>query len=601
MDKDKGLTLKQQLKAIFGVAGLTFRISPLSVVFKLLGSIVNALLPIATTFFAARTTTLLAQAYGGNKAAKGHVLLYVIITSLLGLFMTIWSSLDNYIQAKMRYVVETKVSNNMFEQFLSLDFWRYDDKDTADLYDRAQKFSQFFSYVFDRIATIVSQMISVITAIIALVVVNSLLALFILIAVLPGIYIQFKLSRKQIKLWNQNVEVRRALGMIEYNMLQPRYVSELRLYGMVNYLLKLRTNLRDKDEKRRVEIERETMPLTLASNFLEAGAEVASLIWITTQIIAKKQPLGQFLYVQQMISRAIQSGSTLVSTLSSIDEDIANLFDYEVFMKLPVKKAGGQVLLDVPKEISFKDVSFHYPSNRPKEVLKHIDLTIHKNEHIAIVGENGAGKTTLIKLLTGLYHPTSGQLLFDGVPIKDIDINSWHKHLGLLQQEFSGYSFATAKDNVRFGDVDAHYSKERLERALGDAEAVDFVNKLPKGVDSYVNNWMEDEDGIKGTDLSGGQWQRLALARNFYRNAKIIVLDEPTSAIDALAEARIFKRLFTNTDRTVVTISHRLSTIKKANVIYMLKDGEIVETGTHDELINKKGEFYKMFEAQIKG
>jgi ATP-binding cassette subfamily B protein len=207
----------------------------------------------------------------------------------------------------------------------------------------------------------------------------------------------------------------------------------------------------------------------------------------------------------------------------------------------------------------------------------------------------------LIKLLTGLYAPSDGALLVDGVPLQDIDVTAWHKQLGVLQQDFIAYSFATAGDNVRYGDIEAPRSDKRLERALQEAEATGFVAKLPRGVDSYVNNWMEDDDGNKGTDLSGGQWQRLALARDFYRSAPIVILDEPTSAIDALAEARIFERLFAKGDRTVITISHRLSTVKKADVIYMLQDGKLVEMGTHDQLIAKKGAFYHMFESQIRG
>jgi ATP-binding cassette subfamily B protein len=209
--------------------------------------------------------------------------------------------------------------------------------------------------------------------------------------------------------------------------------------------------------------------------------------------------------------------------------------------------------------------------------------------------------TCLIKLLTGLYQPSKGTLLVDDMPLQDIDITAWHKQLGVLQQDYIAYNFATAGDNVRYGDIEAPRDDKRLERALHEAEATSFVAKLPRGVDSYVNNWMEDDDGNKGTDLSGGQWQRLALARDFYRSAPIVILDEPTSAIDALAEARIFERLFAKGDRTVITISHRLSTVKKADVIYMLQDGQVVETGTHDELIANKGAFYHMFESQIRG
>ncbi|HSX33184.1 MAG TPA: ABC transporter ATP-binding protein [Candidatus Saccharimonadales bacterium] len=601
MAKAKSLTTKQQIRAILGVAALSFKTAPGAVFFKLLGSLINAFLPIATTYFAARTTTALASAYSGNHAAKSQVIVFVLLTAGFGLVMTAWSSLDNYVQSKMRYVVETRISNRMFEHFLTLDFWRYDDKRTADLYDRAQKFSQFFAWIFDRIANIISQVISVISAIAALLLVNWGIALFILIAVVPGVYVQFKLSRKQIKHWNENVEVRRSLNLIEWNMLQPNLISELRLYGMVKYLLNLRTNLRDKDEQKRIEIERDTVPLNLLSNFLEAGAEVATLIWISLQIIARKQPLGQFIYVQQMVGRAIGSASSLVSTISSIDEDVANLFDYEQFMHLPTRRNGDQVLRAAPQEIVLEDVSFHYPGKKSPEVLQHINLRIPRNQHIAIVGENGAGKSTLIKLITGLYVPSSGRVLVDNVPLESVSITSWHKQIAVLQQDFIAYGFATARDNVRFGDVDAPISEQRLRQALLDAEAADFLQKLPRGVDSFVNNWMEDDAGNKGTDLSGGQWQRLALARNFYRGAPIIILDEPTSAIDALAEARIFKHLFDGRRHTVITISHRLSTIKKADVIYMLKDGKVVETGTHDELIARKGYFYKMFEAQIHG
>ncbi|HSX16442.1 MAG TPA: ABC transporter ATP-binding protein [Candidatus Saccharimonadales bacterium] len=597
----KTLTTRQQVGAVLGVARLTFQTAPGAVLFKLFGSILDALLPIATTFFAARTTTELAAAYSGLPGARHQVLLYVVLTAALGLVMTIWSSIDRYIQTKMRYVVETRVSNRMFEHFLSLDFWRYDDKHTADLYDRAQKFSQFFAWVFDRIASIISQFIAVVSAIIALGYVSWGLAAAILLAVIPGLFVQFRLSRRQIKHWNQNIEVRRTLGMIEWHMLQPRLISELRLYGMVRYLLQLRARLRDKDEKKRIEIEQQTVPLVVLSDTLEAIAQVGALVWIALAIIARKQPLGQFLYVQQLVSRAMGSVSGLVSTISSIDEDVANLFDYEQFMQLPVRPKTGVALTAAPQVITFDDVSFHYPGEQSPDVLRHISLTIRQGERVAIVGENGAGKSTLIKLLTGLYEPTAGQVLLDGVLLSGIDTDSWHKQLGVLQQDFIAYDFATVRDNVRFGDVDAPVSSARLERALQDAEALEFVRKLPQGLNAYVNNWMEDADGNKGTGLSGGQWQRLALARDFYRAAPVIILDEPTSAIDALAEARIFKRLFAEGDRTVITISHRLSTIKKADVIYMLKDGELVETGTHDELIARRGAFYHMFESQIEG
>jgi ATP-binding cassette subfamily B protein/ATP-binding cassette subfamily C protein len=592
------LTTRQYITAVAGVAKATYKAAPLAVVVQLAGAIITAVLPIITTFFAALTTTALAEAYAGNPNAGGQAMIYVIVTALLGILMTAWRSVESYVSQLMRYRVEAGMSDRMYEQFLNLDFWRYDDKKTADLFDRASEFARFFPYVFDRLANILTQLITMIAGIIALVLVSWWLGLIVIAAVIPGILIQFKLSRASTKHWNENVEVRRAKGMIEWSLLQPKYMAELRLYGIVRYLLNLRMELRDKDEKTRIEFERAYILKRLGADALEAAAEVIALLWTVTQIIARAQPIGQFIYVQQIVSRALGGASGFVSSISSIDEDVANLFDYQEFMALPTRAVGARQLGSEPQPIELHDIRFKYP-HADKEVLHGISITIQPHQHIAIVGENGAGKSTLIKILTGLYQPTSGAVRIGGVDLKEIDITSWHKQLGVLQQDYLAYGFASAKDNIYFGDIDAPFSQERFESALDRAEARTFLEKLPKGLDSYVNPWMEDDEGTNGTDLSGGQWQRLALARNFYRDSPIIILDEPTSAIDALAESRIFKHLFADKKRTVITISHRLTTIEKADVIYMLQDGKLVETGTHKELVAKHGAYYTMFESQL--
>jgi len=598
MKKTKTLTFREQAKAVASVASISYRASPSSVIFKLFGALIDAGLPIVTTYFAALTTTELANAYSGDTEAGHAVFVYIAITAGLGLLMTVWRSIDQYVQAKLRYVVEAKVSDRMYDHFLALDFWRYDDKQTADLYDRAKQFSRFFAYVFDKVAGVVSQFIAMVVGVIALGFVNVWLALFVLVSLIPGVIIQFKLSRTQIKHWNENVETRRKLNMIEWQMLEPRYIAELRLYGMVRSLLEQRADLREKDERLRIEYERQYMPKRLASDALEAIAEVGALVWITLQIVGRAQPVGQFLYVQQVVSRTMSGASGFVNQLSSIDEDLANLFDYEQFMQLEERRGGAHSFTKAPEIIELKDVSFRYLGEDAPYVLKDVNMTIKKNQHIAIVGENGAGKSTFIKLLAGLYNPTSGEVAVDGVSLRKVNIESWHKQLGILQQEFLRYGYATAGDNIRFGD--AENANQPLDDAMDAAEARSFIEKLPQGLDNYVLNWMEDNEGNKGKDLSGGQWQRLALARSFFRDAPVIVLDEPTSAIDALAEARIFERLFKRENKTIITISHRVTTIEKADVIYMFEEGRIVESGTHEELVKKRGKYYTMFRSQLR-
>ncbi len=596
----KKLPTKDYLLAVIAVAKLSFKTAPLAVSFKLIGAIIDASLPIAVTYFAALTTTELAAAYSSEAGAGQRALTYVVITAGLGLAATVWRSIDQYIQQFMRYKVEAKVSDIMYERFLSLEFWRYDDKSTADLYDRARRFSQFFAYVFDRLAGVLTRLITLVFSIIALLLFLPWIALFVSIAVWPGVYLQFKLSRAQINHWNKNVDVRRAKSYIEWNLLQPKSIAELRLNGLVRHLLDLRQSLRDKDERTRLQFERSFIGKRLLADALEAVTELGALVWVVGQIIAREQPIGQFIYVQQLVSRAIRGANGFVSQLSTIDEDLANLYDYQTFMALPTGRGGTRQLTATPEIIEFKDVSFRYPKAK-RPVLKHINLMIKKGQHVAIVGENGAGKSTLIKLLTGLYQPTSGEIVLDNKPLAEIAITTWHKQLSVLQQDFEKYGFTDIKHNVYFGNVNRPVSEHLIDDVLRQAEAKEFVNKLPQKLQTYPSTWMEDDEGNQGVNLSGGQWQRLALARNFYRNSPIIILDEPTSAIDALAETRIFKRLFAaSNDKTVITISHRLTTVERADFIVVLEAGAVVETGTHAELVAQQGAYYRMFESQLK-
>jgi ATP-binding cassette subfamily B protein len=599
-DKDQKLSKRDYVRILGGIAKLTFSIAPRSVIFKLIGIAISATLPIVITYFAAQTITQLAEAYQGSEGAGRTAIIYAVIAAMLGLAKMAWDSIDQLIQKSMQYVIETKVSTLLYSQLLSLKFSQYDDKETADLYERAQKFSQFYSYVFDRISRLISDAISMIFALIAIAIFQPVVAAFVLIAVLPGLLFQLKLTRIQTDHWKKNVVTRRSVGYIEWNLLQPAAITELRLNGLVHYLMDLRQRFRDKDEKERIAFERGYILKRLLADGLESLTELGALIWVITQIIAREQPLGQFVYVQQLVSRALGSANGFMSTLSAIDEDFVYLQDYQKFMALKVDSKQGKKLVTPPKVIKVENISFKYAQS-PTPVLDGISFEIRQGQHVAIVGENGAGKSTLIKLITGLYDPSDGEILLDDMPLSTVSKQSWHSKLSVLQQDFQQYIFTDVRDNVYFGDVAKPLKQSQIDQSLRMAEAFNFVDKLPRKQRTYPHNWMEDDDGNHGNSLSGGQWQRIALARNFYRNAPIIILDEPTSAIDALAEARIFDHLLAKeSNKTVITVSHRLSTVELADHIIVLADGKVAEQGTHQELLEKKGEYVRLFRRQLR-
>ena len=563
--------VRQIIKTLTGVLVTVWQTSPRTIIIQAIGAVLTASLPLATTYFAALTTTALTEAYTGSGDSH-QLLLYVIMTVVLGVMMSFWGIVQTYFEQLMRYQLESSINDQMFARLHGLDFWRYDDPATIDMFDRARRFAGSFSYLFSRLTSIVTNIVSLVVGLWIISSVSWWLGLLLVVAIIPSGVVQFRLSRLTSKYWRKNTNVRRRMWWIEYAISKPENIAEMRLYGLIKHLLTERATLRDKDQLQMIKYERNFMAKRFGGEALQAAAEVAALVWVTLEIIAHRQPIGQFVLVQQMVSRVLGSVDSLISTYNSIDEEVANMVDYQRFMELPLADTKPSLALSMNKSITVRNVKFQYPGSETL-VLKGLSLEIKRGQHVAIVGENGAGKTTLVKLLTGLYQPTSGEILIDGRNLSEVNVADWHRQLAVLSQSFIRYDFATAYENVWYGDVSRELDRDRLMDALKQAEADNFVKKLPKGGDSYVDKWMTDDSDDKGVDLSGGQWQRLALARNFYRNAPIVILDEPTSAVDAAAEARIFRHLFKQKDKTIIAISHRLSTVKKADVIYFMKDG----------------------------
>jgi len=252
--------------------------------------------------------------------------------------------------------------------------------------------------------------------------------------------------------------------------------------------------------------------------------------------------------------------------------------------------------LPIAPTIEFQDVSFQYPNSK-KWALKNISFILKPGDKVAFVGENGAGKTTIIRLLLRFYDPSEGKVLINGTNIQEIDLTSYYNHVGVLFQDFNDYPYSV-RDNIALGRVESFDDEERVRRAARLANADDFIEQYPEKYDQLLEVGFK-----KGIEPSGGQWQRLALARALFRDAGILVLDEPTASVDAKSEYAIFKTLEEHSQgRTTIVISHRFSTVRTAKKIYVIDKGKFIESGTHQSLIEITNGLYKeMFEKQAAG
>ena len=243
----------------------------------------------------------------------------------------------------------------------------------------------------------------------------------------------------------------------------------------------------------------------------------------------------------------------------------------------------------------FEHVSFRYPGAE-HDVLKDINLTISPNESVVLVGINGAGKTTLIKLLMRLYDPTEGVILLDGHDIREYDVKALYDMFGIVFQDYGKYA-VSVRENIAFGEVTKEIVGEDIEKAAVYSNAQTFIEQLPQKYDTPLMRYFEDS----GTELSGGQWQKIAIARAFYADSDILILDEPTASLDAIAEQEIFTQFETLREgKSSIVVSHRLSSATTANKIVVLNNGTIEEIGTHSELMKAGGEYYKLFSTQAK-
>lgn len=314
-------------------------------------------------------------------------------------------------------------------------------------------------------------------------------------------------------------------------------------------------------------------------------------------VMAGAITIGTFTLIVSMLEQLGSRSANASSHFATIYADnlyVAHYFEFLALPKLVHESENPTIFEQIkPPRIEFKNVSFHYPGGR--QVLDNVSFVIEPGESIALVGHNGAGKTTIVKLLCRFYDVTAGEILINGVNIKDLKLANWYKFLGTLSQEFVRYHF-TVRENITLGAPERKDEKAMRDAAVKSG-AAEFIESFASKYDQVLGKEFEE-----GEELSGGQWQKLAIARAFYEEPPVLILDEPTSAIDAGAEYEIFNNLERQyKNKTLILVSHRFSTVRNAHKIIVLDNGKIVESGSHQELIELKGHYSKLFSIQAKG
>jgi ATP-binding cassette, subfamily B, bacterial len=320
---------------------------------------------------------------------------------------------------------------------------------------------------------------------------------------------------------------------------------------------------------------------------------------VLTKALAGAFSIGTFTMLTGAFQRSRTYIEKILSSFNDISEQAMFLTDLFDFFAMEPTIRSLPNAIPAPRPIragfEFRDVAFAYPGSS-RLVVQKINFRLYPEEKIALIGENGAGKTTLVKLLSRLYDPTAGSILLDGIDLREYDVESLRREIGVIFQDYMRYDMVV-RDNIGFGKIESLQDEPRVQTAAHKSLANHLIDRLPNGYDQMVGRRFEG-----GVDLSGGEWQKIALARAYMRDAQLLILDEPTATLDARAEYEVFQRFADLTrDRMAVLISHRFSTVRMADRILVLADGAIQEQGTHQQLVALGGRYAELFELQAAG
>ncbi|MFJ7042614.1 ABC transporter ATP-binding protein [Streptomyces sp. NPDC101112] len=521
----------------------------------------------------------------------------LITIAVVTLVATLLRAASTYATGRLEPKVERVATELYLERAAAVELSAIEDDGFHKLLDTAKYGAQSARRMISYSARVVNALISLIAAAGVLTVLHPALLPLLVTMTLPSAWSALTIARRRYASFHAWVQHARAGYLIGSLLIEPEAAPEIRVHGVGPFLLRHFRSMSETAEAEQARLAR-----------LAARTGLYAALWTGLATVATYATLGGLLLGGAMALSvagtaviAIRTGSasldTLVLEVNSLHEEALFVGDMERLYVEAAKRAipvGGDPLPEDPHEIRVENVTFTYPGKSTRPALDDVTLTVPLGKIVALVGENGSGKTTLVKLLAGLYTPDRGKILWDGVDAAAADRHQLAERIAMVAQDFKRWPF-TARVNMAIGRPSAPLTEERLAASVAEAGAQDVVEDLPRGLDTLLARGFSG-----GHELSGGQWQRLGIARAAYRRGRILIVDEPTAALDARAELEVFEKIraLAGTGQTVVLITHRLASVRHADLVHVLDQGRLVESGTPQELLARGGVYAELYALQ---